>query len=128
MLSGITQVWLCPADLISPPKELAGIDLPQPAEERDEEPQPREWMQGHMFVPAGSDAEHYSILAVPAHQPPHIHGCMISGTTTPAFYDVYISQYAEDTITVKYCVFNVERNGGAGDALALELDMPATGW
>ncbi|KAJ1945801.1 hypothetical protein EC988_005674, partial [Linderina pennispora] len=102
MVSGITQIWLCPIDAISPPKEVAGVDLPQQTGGNDKELQPREWMQGHMFVPAGSKMEHYSILAVPAHRPPHIHGCMVSGTTTPAYYDVYVSQYAADCVKVRY--------------------------
>ncbi|KAJ2604016.1 hypothetical protein GGF44_006743, partial [Coemansia sp. RSA 1694] len=128
MLSGFVQLWLFDVATVPPPREVTGEHIAAHPEPKAHEhhshhgaPAATTWFQGHIL--AGSPTKgQFTLTGVPAVNPPPIHGCMVSEHDTPAFYDIYISEYCADGPVVKYCAINVERSGGSGDAVELRLE------
>ncbi|KAI8318656.1 hypothetical protein GQ54DRAFT_336159 [Martensiomyces pterosporus] len=126
-LSGLVHVWFYDIDKLEPPKELDGANLPGPLPSEHPETVPKTWFQGHIFPPSTAPTTQYTILGVPAHSPPQVHGCMVSDHDTPTYYDIYISEYDGSRSKVRFCAYGVERSGGSGDAIEMALSAPAAG-
>ncbi|KAJ2450026.1 hypothetical protein EV183_004554 [Coemansia sp. RSA 2336] len=109
-LSGIAHIWTF--STVPAPQSCFGIEL-KPSDSA------AAWFQGHIFEPTNKQ---YSLLGVPAQSPPPVHACMISEHERPTFYDIYIAEYTPEGPVLKICALNVERHGGAGDAIELSLE------
>ncbi|KAJ2776299.1 hypothetical protein GGI15_004886 [Coemansia interrupta] len=148
MLTGFVQLWLFDCTALPPPKSLGDMPIHDAgAKENGKEvaedagtathghaghsaTRASTWFQGHVFAAtAAADSsgqqKQYALLGVPARSPPPIHGCMVSDHDTPAYYDVYLSEYAGAGSQVRICARNVERCGGSGDAVELRLEKAA---
>ncbi|KAJ1896185.1 hypothetical protein LPJ66_004148 [Kickxella alabastrina] len=134
MISGVMQLWLFERSEIPAPTTLADVPI-HPIDQHNEthqhehkhqhshaDTEAKTWFQGHIFAVNGPTRQ-YALLGVPAQNPPHIHGCMVSDHDTPMYYDVYVSEYIGDSnYKVVFCAMNVERNGGSGDAVELNME------
>ncbi|KAJ2713377.1 hypothetical protein H4R19_002281 [Coemansia spiralis] len=119
VLSGIVHLWSFRCADTPPPTELAGVQI-QPAAPKATDPPT--WFQGHIFPSQQRGEQQHALLGVPAAQPPHIHGCMVSEHDRPMYYDVYIADYAAGSVAIAGKATNVARSSGSGDAVELTLD------
>ncbi|KAJ2910773.1 hypothetical protein GGI21_000514 [Coemansia aciculifera] len=130
MLSGFVHLWLYDVATVPPPKEAicesAGTHSNTASHAHHghdhEAPAATTWFQGHILTGSTAEKVQFILTGVPAANPPHIHGCMVSEHDTPTFYDIFISEYCADKPVVKYCAINVERSGGSGDAVELQME------
>ncbi|KAJ2776780.1 hypothetical protein H4R18_005485 [Coemansia javaensis] len=129
--SGLVQLWSYECAAVPVPETLADVQIRGTQQQQQQQQQgdssgATTWLQGHMFASQhDGSCRQYAVLAVPARAPPPVHGCMVSEHDRPAFYDVYITDYADGAIVCG--AFNVARAGGAGDAVELTLEPGASG-
>ncbi|PIA14183.1 hypothetical protein COEREDRAFT_82864 [Coemansia reversa NRRL 1564] len=119
LLKGIAQLWTYNCSKIPAPRQIANVPI-STCGLSEKVSDAHIWFQGHLFTSDGDGKKQHAIIGIPAQAPPPIHSCMVSSDYKPIYFDIFITEYLDDSVKISYYALNVEQ-GGSGDAIELSL-------